>query len=287
MQPRMHHAVCLRAPAAYRMAYWQWGEPDNPKVLMCVHGLLRQGRDFDTLARRLAKHYRIICPDVLGRGQSDWLLDSKGYNIASYVADMAALLAALQATTVHWLGTSMGGLIGLALTAMAPTTVTRLILNDVGPVIEPSALQRIGGYIRLNERWSSFDEAAQILHERCTSFGVQSKTLWWDLCRPLLKQEHGLWRLRHDPHIADIFLQTTPEQIQHDQILLWNLYDAIACPTLLLRGAQSDLLSPATAVAMTQRGPKAVLREFVGVGHAPMLHNREQIDVIEAFLLAA
>ena len=143
-EPRLNTVQCLGARGLHRMAYWEWGDAANPRVLVCVHGLSRQGRDFDTLAQALCQHYRVVCPDVVGRGRSDWLGDPAGYQIPAYVADMVTLLARLNASSVHWVGTSMGGLIGLGLASLPDSPIQRLVLNDVGPTIEAGSLQRIG-----------------------------------------------------------------------------------------------------------------------------------------------
>ena len=159
-EPRLRFVQCLDSRGLHRMAYHEWGDAANPKVLVCVHGLTRQGRDFDVLAQALADDYRVICPDVVGRGESDWLADPMGYAIPYYVADMVTLLARLDAQEVHWVGTSMGGLIGLGVASLAGSPVSRLVLNDVGPAIEPSSLQRIGQYLGQPAHWATLDEAA-------------------------------------------------------------------------------------------------------------------------------
>ena len=163
LAPRLRHVQCLDSRGLHRMAYWEWGDPANRRVLVCVHGLSRQGRDFDTLAADLCQHYRVVCPDVVGRGQSDWLADPMGYAIPAYVADMVTLLARLDAETVDWVGTSMGGLIGLGVAALPRSPLRRLVLNDVGPSIEPASLARIGTYLGLPVHWSTVDEAADAL----------------------------------------------------------------------------------------------------------------------------
>ncbi|MCU0775635.1 MAG: alpha/beta hydrolase, partial [Ideonella sp.] len=158
-EPRLHHVQCLDPRGLHRMAYWEWGDPANDRVLVCVHGLSRQGRDFDVLARAMSDRYRVVCPDVVGRGESDRLADPMGYAVPTYVADMVTLLARLNARTLHWVGTSMGGLIGLGVASLANTPVERLVLNDVGPKIEAGALQRIGSYLGAPLTWGSLDEA--------------------------------------------------------------------------------------------------------------------------------
>lgn len=268
------------------MAYVEWGDPANPRVLLCVHGLARQGRDFDDFARAMSDRYRVVCPDVVGRGRSDWLADPAGYQIPAYVADMVTLLARLDAQELHWVGTSMGGLIGLGLAALPESPVTRMVLNDVGPAIEAAALQRIGTYLGQPLRWGSIDEAADYLWRISASFGPHSREQWLALTRPMLRPDGDGFKLHYDPAIAVPFRAITPEAARAGEAMLWASYDALRCPTLLLRGADSDLLSRETAQAMTQRGPKASLVEFEGVGHAPTLVAPDQIAAVREFLLA-
>ncbi len=284
-EPRLDHVQCLGASGLHRMAYWEWGEPANPRVLVCVHGLSRQGRDFDTLARAMSAHYRVVCPDVVGRGASDWLADPAGYQIPAYVADMVTLLARLNARTVHWVGTSMGGLIGLGLASLPQSPIGRLVLNDVGPSIEFDALVRIGTYLGQPLRWGTLEEAADYLRAISASFGPHTREQWLALSRPMLKADGDGFKLHYDPAIAQSFNAVTPQATAAGEALAWAAFDAIRCPTLVLRGADSDLLTRATAQAMTQRGPKARLHEFAGIGHAPTLVADEQVAVVREFLL--
>jgi len=269
------------------MAYWEWGNPANPRVLVCAHGLSRQGRDFDTLAQAMLNEYRVVCPDVVGRGQSDWLADPSGYQIPAYGADMVTLLARLNAEVVHWVGTSMGGLIGLVLAALKNSPVQRLVLNDVGPAIEASALARIGSYLGLPARWKTLDEAADALWAISQSFGPHTREQWLALTKPQLKADGDGFVPHYDLNIAAPFRAITPEAAKAGEALMWAMYDSLHCPTLLLRGADSDLLTQATAQAMTVRGPKAELQQFAGVGHAPMLTSADQVAVVREFLLRA
>ena len=284
-EPRLNHVQCLDARGLHRMAYWEWGDAANPDVLVCVHGLSRQGRDFDTLARELVSRYRVICPDVVGRGKSDWLADPAGYQIPSYVADMVTLLARLNVDRVDWVGTSMGGLIGIGLASLAKSPIRRLVLNDVGPTIQFQALQRIGAYLGLPIRWDSLDAAADYMLSISKGFGPHTREQWLALTRPMLVPDGTGFKPHYDPAIAVPFRGVTPELASAGEAMLWRAYDAITSPTLLLRGADSDLLSRDTAVAMTQRGPKAALRAFPGVGHAPMLVADDQVDAVRRFLL--
>ena len=285
-EPRLNHVQCLDTRGLHRMAYWEWGDRANPRVLVCAHGLARQGRDFDTLARAMSAEYRVVCPDVVGRGLSDALADAMGYQIPAYVADMVTLLARLDAPTVHWVGTSMGGLIGLGLASLPKTPISRLVLNDVGPTIQFEAITRIGTYLGKPMRWRSVDEAADYFLSISTSFGPHTREQWLALTRPMLKADGDGFIPHYDPNIALHFRAITPEMAAAGEAMTWMAYDAIRCPTLLLRGAESDLLSHATALAMTQRGPKASLREFAGIGHAPTLVAADQVGAVREFLLS-
>ena len=286
-EPRLNHVQCLDSRGLHRMAYWEWGERANPRVLVCVHGLARQGRDFDTLARAMSAEYRVVCPDVVGRGVSDALADPAGYQIPAYVADMVTLLARLDAQTVHWVGTSMGGLIGLGLASLAQSPINRLVLNDVGPAIQFEAITRIGTYLGKPMRWGSVDEAADYFLSISASFGPHTREQWLALTRPMLKADGDGFIPHYDPNIALPFRAITPEMVAAGEAMTWMAYDAVRSPTLLLRGAESDLLSHATALAMTQRGPKARLREFSGIGHAPTLQADEQVAAVREFLLGS
>ena len=286
-QPRLNHVQCLDAKGLHRMAYWEWGDAANPRVVVCVHGLSRQGRDFDTLARALRGDYRVVCPDVVGRGRSDWLADPAGYQIPSYVADMVTLLARLDAQHLDWVGTSMGGLIGLGLASLPGSPIDRLVLNDVGPAIEPGALERIGTYIGAPIRWASLDEAADYLETISQGFGPHTREQWLELTRHQLEADGDGFVPHYDPSIGVPFRSLTPQMVAAGEAALWASYDRVACPVLLLRGADSDLLSHETAQAMTHRGPKATLREFAGVGHAPMLHADDQVAAVREFLTSS
>ena len=283
------------------MAYWQWGQPHSRHVVLCVHGLSRQGRDFDVLARAMcdaAGHdrIRVICPDVVGRGESDWLPEPTGYHLATYAADMLVLLAHLHAqtpmTTLDWVGTSMGGLIGMAVCGQPdlplPVAVHKLVLNDVGPTLDWKALARIGAYLGQAGQFSSEQEAADAMWAISSGFGPHTPAQWLALSRPMLRPVSGeagsKLRLHYDPAIAVPFRQATEASTLQGEAMLWQLYDHITAPTLLLRGEHSDLLSAETAQAMTQRGPRARLLEFAGVGHAPTLIASDQVAAVIDFL---
>jgi pimeloyl-ACP methyl ester carboxylesterase len=285
-EPRLRHVQCLDTRGLHRMAYWEWGDAANPRVLVCAHGLSRQGRDFDTLARAMCREYRVVCPDVVGRGQSDFLADPMGYQIPAYVADMVTLLARLDAATLDWVGTSMGGLIGMGLASLPGSPISRLVLNDIGPTLSAQALTRIGTYLGVPAHWATLDEAADAMWSISATFGPHTREQWLALTQPMLKPDGNGFKLHYDPNIAVPFQRITPDMAAAGEAMLWHSYDAVTCPTLLLRGADSDLLSHDTATRMTQRGPRARLVEFPGVGHAPTLVAADQVVAVREFLLS-
>jgi len=298
--PTLNYVSCPDASGGHRMAYWLWGAPDAPHVVVCAHGLSRQGRDFDALAQgllaRATQPLRIACPDVVGRGRSDWLADPSGYALPQYAGDMLRLLEQLHGAApigaLDWLGTSMGGLIGMALAGTPglplPAAIRRLVLNDVGPVIEWAALQRIGLYLGDTGRFESVQQAADAMRQISRSFGPHTPEQWLALSRAMVKPlPAGGFTLHYDPAIAVPFRTITEADAQAGQATLWQLYDAIRARTLLLRGADSDLLARATALEMTRRGPRPQLVEFEGVGHAPTLVTDPQVEAVAAFLLAS
>jgi len=279
---REKHFLSLSAHGFHRVVYREWGDARNPRVLVCVHGLTRNGRDFDNLAAALADRLRILCPDMPGRGDSEWLRDPNDYAFPTYMSALTAMLAHAHADKVAWLGTSMGGLLGMAIAAQPETPVTRLVMNDVGPSIEPAALARIASYVGQDPVFDSFSALEAHIREVSAPFGRLSDAQWETLSRTSARQlPDGRWRLKYDPGIAVPFRAASSQPAD-----LWPLWDAIRCPTLLLRGAESDLLSVATAAAMRTRGPRPELIEFAGVGHAPMLLTPEQIAPVAAFLTA-
>jgi pimeloyl-ACP methyl ester carboxylesterase len=296
--PELHHVKCPDAQGGHTMAYWQWGDAAAAHVVVCVHGLSRQGRDFDVLARDLCARaqapIRVVCPDVVGRGQSEWLKDPMGYQIPVYAGDMLALLAQLQPQTLDWVGTSMGGLIGMVLAGQPdlplPVRIRRLVLNDVGPVVRWEALERIGTYLGQTGRFSSVQQAADAMAAISAGFGPHTPEQWLELSRPMVRPvagEEGVFTLHYDPAIAVPFRTLTRESAAQGEAMLWQLYDGIRAETLLLRGAVSDLLARDTAQAMCARGPKAHLVEFGAVGHAPTLIAEDQRDTVTGFLLRA
>jgi pimeloyl-ACP methyl ester carboxylesterase len=292
-----------------RIAWWDWnatGEPLPRRVVVCVHGLTRQARDFDTLAAALAPSARVVCVDVAGRGHSDWLSDPMDYQLPTYAGDLACLLAhlrveyaaahpgaALGELRIDWVGTSMGGLIGMMLAALPQAAINRLVLNDIGPEIDPASLRRISSYLGKLRVFPSEEIAVQEIKQNCASFGPHTPEQWLALARPMLRPAAAGWILHYDPDIALPFEQqlaaaeAQPPFEPMPESPLWALYDAIEAETLLLRGAESDLLTPSAAQSMTTRGPRARCIEFAGVGHAPSLIPPDQVAAVKDFLFAS
>jgi pimeloyl-ACP methyl ester carboxylesterase len=287
----------------HRIAYTDWGSISHPHVVVCVHGLARNSRDFDFLAAALAPRCRVVCMDVAGRGDSDWLEDKSGYTFSTYQSDAAALLARASApsrrwlsrpassTRIDWIGTSMGGLLGMLLAARPGSPIRRLVLNDVGPLIPWSALLRMKGYITRGKSFKTLEEVEAYFRDVCASFGPLTDAQWRHLARHGARPtKDGPYELRYDPKIGDgLHGHVDPEFPLGPDLLrgidLWNVWTKLEIPTLVLRGAESDVLRPITVQEMRSRKPDVEVVEFAGVGHAPALMNEDQIGVVKEFLL--
>jgi pimeloyl-ACP methyl ester carboxylesterase len=277
--PRTLHFRGLSPHGFHRVVYYEWGAHDNDNVVVCVHGIGRNGRDFDVLGEALAPTHRVLAPDMPGRGASEWLRDPMDYVAPTYLATLTALISASGAEQVAWVGTSMGALLGMMAASLPGNPVARLVVNDAGPVLEPAALARIGEYFGTDPTFATYDELKAYIKTISAPFGALSDAQWEHVTRTNARQrEDGRWGVGYDPAIA------VPFRAQPAAPDLWPMWDRIACPTLVLRGAQSDLLSSATARAMSERGPRPRVVEFEGVGHAPMLLVRDQVDTVVAFL---
>ncbi|MDQ0140099.1 alpha/beta fold hydrolase [Cupriavidus necator] len=289
--PRLGFVQCISPAGLHRMAYHEWGDPANPRVLVCAHGLTRTGRDFDAVARALCGDYRVVCPDVVGRGRSEWLADANGYVVPQYVADMVTLIARLNVEQVDWFGTSMGGLIGMGLAGLPKSPVRKLLLNDVGPRIAPSAVERIGAYLGLPVRFKTFEEGLAYLQTIGASFGRHSAEQWRELNAAILKPVQGTdgleWGLHYDPQLALPFRKSTPEAIAAGEAALWRSFEAIEAPVLVVRGAQSDLLLRETVAEMVARGKHVSAVEVPDVGHAPTFVDPAQIAIARQFFTGA
>jgi len=289
-EAKIKSVQCFSMSGLHQMAYKEWGEEDNPNVLVCVHGVTRVSDDFDNLAQALCTDYRVVCPDVVGRGRSGSLVNPQLYRLPQYVSDMVTLLARVLANgerqTVDWFGTSMGGLIGMGLASLPDSPVSKLVLNDIGPTLDAVAIQRIGDYIAQEVRFPSFKAGAEFVKMVSATFGEHTDAEWHKLAADVLRQDKdGSWVRHYDMGLALPFQSVTPESAKADEAMLWAAFDAIRCPTLLVRGENSDLLSRETAQAMTQRGPKAKLVEIPNVGHAPTFLHDDQIAIAKEFLL--
>ena len=268
------------------MAYREWGDPSNPRVLVCVHGLTRSGRDFDRVAVALSDVYRVVCPDVVGRGRSDRLPDPNRYVLPQYVADMVTLIARLDVPTVDWFGTSMGGLIGMALAGLPGSPVRKLLMNDIGPHIEPDALERIGSYVGQSVEFATLDEGIGYAASLASTFGPLTADEWREINTPLIRQRaDGVWEFCYDPAIAVPFRAVTAESGAVAEAALWQLFAAIEGPVLVVRGEQSDLLSRETVSKMIDRGRSVESVEIPGVGHAPAFLDPAQIAVARQFFV--
>ena len=281
------------------MAWWSWGDVQAEQVLVCVHGLTRQGRDFDRLAHAMVERssgrLQVICPDVLGRGRSEWVSDSALYQPPQYAADVMLLLQQRHQRapirTLDWVGTSMGGLIGMLLAGQPelplPVPIRRLVLNDVGPSITWESVARMQQYVGRYGRYADLAEAAADMRRISYGFGPVPEDIWLELSAHMVRAlPDGGVTLHYDPAIGEPVRAATPEAAQAAEALLWGLYDQIRAQVLLLRGQDSDLLTEATAHAMTTRGPRAQLVQWPGVGHAPTLTAPDQIETLATFLLA-
>lgn len=280
---REKYVLCVSPLGLHRMAYTEWGDARSPRVLICLHGLARNGRDFDDVARAMAGDYRVVCPDLVGRGKSGRLADSAAYRPEQYVSDMLVLLARLDVESVDWLGTSLGGVVGLVLAGLNDTPIRRLLLNDVGPEIHPAAMRRIADYLGRAPSFANIDEAERYVRLVGAPFGNLTDAQWRRLTETNLRAlPDGRFEMLYDPAIAEPFRDSAAKEVD-----LWRYYDRIRCPTLVLRGAQSDLLTVETAQAMTQRGPRARVIEIADVGHAPVLMDEAQIQIVRDFFNAA
>ena len=278
---------CLSPAGLHNMAYKEWGDPKNPAVLLCVHGVTRVSDDFDALAAVMSDRYRVICPDVVGRGRSSWLANPLGYQLPQYVSDMVTLIARLDVAQIDWFGTSMGGLIGMGVAALKDNPIRKMLLNDIGPTINYAALMRIAEYMGKEVRFPTFEAGVDYIRTIAAPFGPHSDEQWNKLAGDVLRQQKdGQWSRHYDPAIAQAFSTFTEENAAQSEAALWAIYDAIQCPVLLVRGSESDLLSRETADLMTQRGPRAALTELAGIGHAPTFMQPEQIALARDFFIA-
>ena len=275
--------TCTSPDGPHRMAYHAWGNPTNSKVLICVHGLTRRGCDFKTLAEAMSHDYYVVCPDVVGRGDSDRLKNPMLYAVPQYVADMASLIKQLGVAQVDWFGTSMGGLIGMVYASMPKNPIRRMLINDVGPRIEPEAIKRLGSYVGQPFVFKERPDALQRLNEICASFGSHTPEEWEVYNGPMLVQKDGLWVMHYDPDISVPFASVNPIMAKAGEMAMWHAFKQIHIPMLIVRGGESDLLSAKTAAEMCTVNPHIRSIEIPGVGHAPAFVKSEQVALAKEF----
>ncbi len=273
---------CSSGDEKHRMAYHAWGNPSNP-VLMCVHGLTRRGSDFKTLALAMCKDYYVVCPDIVGRGDSDRLSNPMLYAVPQYVSDIATLVKKLGVSQVDWFGTSMGGLIGMVYAAMPNSPIRRMLINDVGPRIEPEAIKRLGSYVGQPFSFANREDALTRLNEICASFGEHTAQEWEIYNGPMLIQKEGKWIMHYDPDISVPFASVNPIMAKAGEMAMWHAFKQIHIPMLIVRGGNSDLLSAATVAEMCKVNPYARSIEIPNVGHAPAFVKPEQIALAKEF----
>ncbi|MGO9172533.1 MAG: alpha/beta fold hydrolase [Rhodomicrobium sp.] len=311
-EPRLRRFQSLGPHGFHEIAYAEWGNPNSSRLVFCVHGFTRNARDFDALAAALSDDCYVVCMDVAGRGQSEWLPHKRDYSFGLYLADAAALLARVTAPGeasrvrrmlggaprpprrhVDWVGTSMGGLMGMMLAAKRHSPIRRLVLNDVGPLVPwPALVQMKQAHSGLHLSFATLDDVEGYLRNACAPFGPLRNTQWRHVARHgSMRKANGGYILAFDPAIITHMRGGTVAGVDFGSeflfgVDLWPTYDAIRCPTLVLRGAESNLLPRKTAEEMKRRGPKAEVVEFAGIGHAPWLMAEDQIKAVRDFLLA-
>lgn len=282
IKPTDHYYLGLSPEGFHRNYYRQWGDADNDNVIVCVHGLTRISRDFDTLAKELAQDYRVICPDIVGRGFSDWLGNRQNYNFPQYCSDMNALIGHLRVEKVHWLGTSMGGIIGLIISAMENTPIQSLILNDVGPEIKRSELQRLGRYIGRAPLFYSEEELFNYYKETYQAFGYLTDKQWQQMAIYCSFKEEDHYRLHYDPKLGDAF-RSSYSFFNFD---LWKYWEDINCPTMLVRGELSSFFPRELMESMLEKENTNHFIEVPNVGHTPTLTTEQEIKAIKDFYRA-
>ena len=313
VKPRLRNFLSLGPNGFHGVAYTEWGSPRSRHVVVCAHGFARNSRDFDALAASIAGRRRVVCIDVVGRGDSDWLENKEDYAFSLYLSDAAALLARVTATPngsgvsallrrlmgltgthqIDWIGTSMGGLLGMMLAAKRNSPIRRLVLNDIGPMIPWAALLGLKNvYTGLYSRFADLDEVEQHLRKACATFGPLDDRQWQHIAQYGSRRlEDGRYVLAYDPGIVSALRNSRHTGIEFGNdfmfgVDLWPIWDAVKCPTLVLRGSESDFLLRSTAREMQERGPRAQVIEFEGIGHAPWLMSKDQIRVVRDFIRA-
>jgi pimeloyl-ACP methyl ester carboxylesterase len=278
--PRESRIRSIGRHGFHHIAYRDWGDETAARTVFCVHGLTRNNRDFDPLARRLAKDRRVVCPDLVGRGDSDWLADPNDYHLAQYNVDLTVLAGRIGAESFDWVGTSLGAMMGIAFAGVPNSPVRHLVVNDIAPEVPLSALWRVAKYMQEDRRFADLAEVEAHLRETLAPFGPMTDADWRRMARTSATETDSGFRLAFDPGISRNARRTS--LLIHFN--LWRYWDCITCPVLILRGAESDFLTPALLKRMRRRLPHAEVLEFEGIGHAPTLNSAEQIGIVQDWL---
>ena len=277
---RLRRVACLGAAGFHRMAYREWGVDNSRGTVVCVHGLTRNASDFDDLAALLADDgWRVICPDMAGRGDSDWLSRPQDYAIQQYISDLAALLARIDSEELHWVGTSMGGILGMVMAGLPGNGVASLFLNDIGPFVPKAAIGEIDDHLAEMPVYPDLEAAEVALRERYVAFGALDDEAWRRVAVGSTRPVDGGYQLSYDPAIKAAFSERAAEDIE-----LWEVWDALDLPVATLRGADSTLLLADTAAEMTSRGPSSELHVSPGAGHAPWLKQEAETAIVQDWL---
>lgn len=270
----------------HSLSYIEWGNPNNPNVIFCVHGLARNANDFDHIAKHLSKDYRVIALDLPGRGHSEWLENKKHYNYHTYIKDVLLLLKNLSITSVYWIGSSMGGIMGMAMATYYPKYIKTLILNDVGPELPKKTIARIEKYVDLDPSFENEEEASLHIKRIYKNFGITSEKDWRHITQNSIRLcPDNKYRLSYDPAIitGTSAKKTSSWRDSKDFVNLWYLWEKITCPILLIHGTKSDILLTSTIDKM-QKSRIFDLHVIEGAGHVPALIHKKDIESIDNWL---
>lgn len=277
--------------------YCEWGDPQNKDVVVCVHGLSRNARDFDYLAAALADKYRVICVDIVGRGKSEWLEDKSRYDYTTYVDDILKLLKHLDINKVDWVGTSMGGIIGMIVAGRYPDLIKKMVLNDIGPIIPGDAIARILKNAASKHEFRSSTDAEKALRNKMSTFGITNEEHWKHVIKHgIVKKLDSRYCFAYDPEIIPprkiynkiraiiATILCLKRRSGYSDIDLMDIWDKVSCPLLALRGKLSDVVNDDVVGIMRSSNKDIKIVELDDVGHAPMLMEEEQIKVVHDWL---
>ncbi|MFA3919432.1 alpha/beta fold hydrolase [Ruegeria hyattellae] len=274
--PKTGKVRCISRTGFHEIAYRDWGSSRSKSNIVCVHGLTRNNRDFDNLAQRLSHLHRVVCPDLVGRGESDWLNDPTDYNLFQYNIDLTVLLARMNIDDHTWIGSSLGGLMGISLAGIERSPIKRLIVNDIGPNVPFSAISRVTNYAGVVTEFETLKKVEHHLRSILAPFGPMTDRDWAKMARTSSFKSGSTYLLRSDPEI----MQNFRRYWMFSHFSLWKQWERIKCPVLILRGTESDFLPNSLLDRMLDRQSRAEAIEFDGVGHTPTLNAAEQIDPI-------